>query len=157
MKEQSVETRTVPEGWNLATWSPGLEVRLVKSYLKAIPDALGVDGFLRILRASALFVNDEGWIAVTDSKPGLTAQFHGAKWADGKASSQDIAVAVTVLLDWLFEGGNFVGLIAFVPSRAKGAVRLVQGLGGQRTGIVPLHDTWDGEPDDLEVWFLKRR
>ena len=122
---------------------------IIGSYWKHINDSLGVNGFLALIPSMELFVSHDGWVLVSDMKPGFSAALHAAKWnrscSEGPEHFDHVA-------NWIAAKGRFPVFNLRMADHAEMAMALVKQARFEESGIIPNFDTYQGEIHSLRLF-----
>ncbi|RME06087.1 MAG: hypothetical protein D6812_02140 [Deltaproteobacteria bacterium] len=151
LKDTEQTVSNLPEGWYPASSEDLKEI--LRTYLRAVSDRQLPQETLADLESSVLLVNRKyGWVALSRIIKGVSGFVHGAKW-DGV--SADLGPEFVKVCRWAMRQGNLLVLIAMIPEHNKGARRVVESAGFFQTGFIPLLDTYDQLPRNVEVWAFR--
>lgn len=148
MREVNDEVRRImdsmPKGWAVCKWTPDEEKLIVKSNMRAFTDEWSVSQVIENWKQGGVVFVHEGkgsWVFATNHIDKLSVEVHGGKWSDENVDDEFKDLVV-----WMKETWGLATVLTLVPSVNEAAQGIVERVGFEKTGLIPMAGRIDGAP-----------
>ena len=141
------DSTDLPAPWRPFDWSKSITKKMIDSYIDFIRDDVGIHGFIQWLAGSIVLVTDDGWVAIDEVRPELSACIHGGKWNPAASIDEDFEN----ICKYLFTALNLKVLVAKVVDGSH-AAKLVERAEFRRCGVIPCEGMYGGAPRNLTIY-----